>query len=215
MLLLQGLRYQFVNGPALAFADLAVPQGAVVLVRGPSGSGKSTLLALMAGLLPPSAGQLLVAGSEPARMGERARDAWRAATLGFVPQRLHLSGALDVQANLELPYVGTGEAVDKPRIAALLQRLGLHGLQRRRPHELSLGQAQRVALARALLRRPRLILADEPSANLDDTACAQAAALLCEQASEEGATLVVASHDARIVSALGGAATLVLPGLGA
>ena len=214
MLTLQGLRHAWRGGPTLAFPDLAAAQGARVLLRGASGSGKSTLLAIVAALLTPAAGRVVAAGADLLALSPRQRDAWRGAHLGFVPQRLHLSESLDVTHNLALPYVAAGEAVDGGRIAALLQRLGLAGLGRRRPHELSVGQAQRLGLARALLRRPQLLLADEPTASLDDAQAGEAVALLAEAAAEQGATLVVATHDARVVAALPGAVELQLSASG-
>lgn len=204
MIELQGLRYRYAQGPEIAFADLVLPPGKGLLLRGVSGSGKSTLLALMAGLLSASAGRLLMAGTELGRLSPRQGDAWRGACLGFVPQRLHLSTALTVRDNLALPYLSAGLPVDRARIDELLQRLELQALAQRRPHQLSLGQAQRVALARALLRRPKLLLADEPTANLDDESAGAALSLLNQAALEQGATLVLATHDSRVAQALGG-----------
>ncbi len=200
MLQLQGLSHRYGQAAALHFPDLAVPPGRHVLVRGRSGSGKSTLLALIAGLLTPSSGHVRVGTTDVGALPARARDAWRGAQLGFVPQRLHLSPSLSVAGNLELPFLCAGEAVDALRIAATLQRLGIAELAGRRPHELSVGQAQRVALARAVLRRPRLILADEPTASLDDDNAAAAMALLLQAAADAGAMLVLATHDARVAT---------------
>lgn len=210
MFALQGLRHAYAHGPALAFADLEVAPGTQVLVRGPSGSGKSTLLAIIAGLLTPTAGRVVVDGVDVTVLSPRQRDAWRGAHLGFVPQRLHLSASLSVAHNLALPYVALGEPVDRARIDAVARRLGLQGLLARQPHELSGGQAQRVALGRALLRAPALLLADEPSASLDDAQARDAVALLAEVAAEQRATLLVATHDARVAAALAGAVELRL-----
>ena len=198
-----GLRFRYGASAAadLHFPDFELPRGAHLLLRGASGSGKSTLLALMAGLLTPTAGRLAMDGVEVGALAPAARDAWRGAHLGFVPQRLHLSASLSVRDNLALPYVAAGLKPDDARITALLAELGIAPLLDRRPHALSQGQAQRVALARALLRAPRFVLADEPTANLDDEACETTLALLRRVATEHGASLVIASHDARIEAA--------------
>lgn len=214
MIELQGLRYRYAQGPEIAFPDIALGAAPGLLLRGASGSGKSTLLALMAGLLSASAGVVRMAGTDLGALSARQRDAWRGANLGFVPQRLHLSTALSVRDNLGLPYLAAGQLVDAARVDALLRSLGLQSLAERRPHQLSLGQAQRVALARTLLRRPRLLLADEPTANLDDENAAASLDLLQQAAAEQGAILVLATHDGRVAERLGARLpSLVLPKL--
>lgn len=210
MLALAGLEFAWTPASILRFANFEVGQGAAALLVGPSGSGKSTLLALIAGLLTPSAGKVVVADTDMSTLPRRARDAWRGATLGFMPQRLHLSESLSVAENLALPYLACGAATDRTRITIVLEQLGLAPLAARRPHELSVGQAQRVALARALLRRPRVLLADEPTANLDDRLSAAVIELLVETARENGATLVIATHDARIRARLPAARVLAV-----
>lgn len=196
-------------GQTLRFADVQVQAGGVLLLRGPSGSGKTTWLSVVAGLLQADQGQLTVAqtrlapaDSTPLRT-QAQRDAWRARHIGWLPQRLHLSPALTVQDNLRLAFWAAGLPVDDARIAQRLSALGVAELAGRKPHTLSGGQAQRVALARATLLQPPLLLADEPTASLDDEAAHQAMALLLEAARTTGATLVVATHDERMVSELG------------
>jgi putative ABC transport system ATP-binding protein len=202
MLAWSELRHRYAGGAEIAYADFALAAGRHLLLRGASGSGKSTLLALLAGLLRVQQGELEVAGTELQRLSPRALDAWRGATLGFVPQRLHLSAALTVAENLALPGLAAGQGADRARADELLSALDIAELAERRPHQLSVGQAQRVALARALMRRPRLLLADEPSASLDDEHTLLMLALLLDAAEREGCTLVIASHDARVVEAL-------------
>lgn len=182
----------------MAFPDVAVPQGGTLLLRGDSGSGKSTWLALVAGLRSASAGRVVVADQALAELPPAARDAWRARALGWVPQRLQLSEALSVHDNLALAFYAAGLPIDHTALADTLAALDLTALAARKPHTLSGGQAQRVAVARAVLRRPRVILADEPTASLDDTAAAASLHLLHTTAQRCGATLVVATHDARV-----------------
>ena len=211
MIRCRGLRYQYRNGPDLRFADIDVEQGGVLLLRGPSGSGKSTWLALAAGLLSATAGDIQVAGQRLADLGPAAGDAWRARTIGFLPQKLHLSEALTVRGNVSLAYFAAGlpeDAAARQRVALVLAELGVADQAARRPSQLSGGQAQRVALARALVLNPRVILADEPSASLDDASAAAALELLRASAARCQATLVIATHDGRISQALSGARTL-------
>ena len=202
MILGRDLACQYPGGARLTFPDIAVPQGGVLLLRGRSGSGKSSWLALAAGLMAPSAGTIEVAGQSLGALPPVQRDAWRARHVGFLPQKLHLSAALTVAGNLELVYFAAGLPSDAAAISAALQALGVGELATRRPQQLSGGQAQRVALARAVLLQPRVILADEPTASLDDVAAQEALALLQATAQRCGATLVIATHDARVVRAL-------------
>jgi len=206
----RGLACRYPQGATLSFPDVDVPQGGMLLLQGRSGAGKSTWLALVAGLLTPSSGQLRVAGQDVAQLRGGARDRWRGRTIGFLPQQLHLSDALSVERNLALAFFAAGLAEDPARIRAVLDALGVAGLAHRLPGRLSGGQAQRVALARAILLQPRVLLADEPTASLDDEAAAAALALLREAAARCGATLVVATHDARVRDALRGAQVLPL-----
>ena len=203
------LAYQHPGGPWLRFPDVSVPQGGTLLLRGASGSGKSTWLALAAGLLQPTRGEMIVAGQPLHPLGARALDAWRAGSVGLLPQKLYLSEALSVAGNLELAFFAAGQPVDHVAVSRALQALGVADLAHRKPAQLSGGQAQRVALARAVLRAPKVILADEPTASLDDAACAAALALLGASASACGATLVIATHDRRVAEALPSAAELL------
>ena len=157
MLAWGGLRHRYAGGAEIAYADFGLAAGRHLLLRGASGTGKSTLLALLAGLLRVQQGELVVAGTELAGLGPRALDAWRGATLGVVPQRLHLSDALTVAENLALPALAVGQRADSARAAELLEALDIADLSPRRPHQLSVGQAQRVALARALVSAPRVL----------------------------------------------------------
>ena len=206
----QQLQFAYGAGQPLVFPDVAVPQGALVLLSGLSGSGKSTWLALLAALVKPQQGALVVAGQDLRALSGRSADAWRARSIGFLPQKLYLSAALTVQHNLELAFWAAGLPVDRPRVRQALLQLGVAEWAQRLPSQLSGGQAQRVALARAVLMQPALILADEPTASLDDAAAQGAVQMLVHAAKEHNATLVIATHDARIAPAVS-ACTAVAP----
>ncbi len=192
------LAYQYSGGPALHFDDADVPQGGLLLLSGASGSGKSTWLALAAGLLAPTSGDIAVAGQSLGALSQTASDAWRAKNVGFLPQKLHLSAALTVQQNLAMAQWAAGQGEDDGRIAEALAALDVQALAARKPSQLSGGQAQRVALARAVLLGPKVILADEPTASLDNESANASLALLQATARRLNATLVIATHDARV-----------------
>jgi len=198
MIRTQALSFHYPNGPTLTFADVDLPQGAVLLLSGPSGCGKSTWLALVAGLVRPSAGQLVVAGQDLNALNSVAADAWRARVIGFLPQKLHLSASLTVTQNLALAQWASGTPENPVAIRTALATLGVAELACRKPAQLSGGQAQRVALARAVLLQPKVILADEPTASLDDEAAQDAVGLLLATAQAQHATLVIATHDSRV-----------------
>ncbi|MFN4362223.1 MAG: ABC transporter ATP-binding protein [Hylemonella sp.] len=198
----KGLTCSYAGSAHIHFPDLTLAQGETLLLRGRSGSGKSSWLALAAALMAPAAGEIIVAGQCLGALGPAQGDAWRARHVGFLPQKLHLSTALTVADNLALVYYAAGLPVDRAAIRAALQALGVAELAARRPAQLSGGQAQRVALARAVLLQPKVILADEPTASLDDEAARDALALLQGSAQRCGATLVIATHDARVHAAL-------------
>jgi putative ABC transport system ATP-binding protein len=198
MIELEGVEKRHGATVAVAIDGWRVGRGEAWLLAGPSGSGKSTLLHLIAGLTAPTSGRIVVAGQDLAQLAPGARDRWRGRTIGLVPQRLHLIGAVSVADNLRIALALAGAEADEARVRALLDAVGVGALAHRYPHELSQGQAQRVAIARAVVHRPVLVLADEPTAALDDEHAASALELLRAQALEAGATLVVASHDARV-----------------
>lgn len=196
----------------LRVPSLDVPAGGRLLVVGPSGSGKTTLLHILAGLLRPSEGRVTLAGHDLTALDESARDRVRGRHVGLVFQRHHLLGVLTVEENLRLALRLAGQAPDVDRLRATLGRLGLDGLEARRPHQLSLGQRQRVAIARAVLHRPDVLLADEPTASLDDAGAGAVRDLLLAEAEATGAALVVATHDHRIADAFPDALALSADG---
>ena len=198
MISVRGLAHRYGSNEVLRLADWKVAQGECWLVLGPSGSGKTTLLHLVAGLIRPAAGELEVAGENLRKLDGMRLDRWRGATVGIVLQSLHLLRHLSVRDNLRIAQYLAHAPQDDARIAETLGALGVADKAARRAAELSEGERQRVAVARAVVNRPKLLLADEPTANLDDRAAAQAVELLLEQAERHGATLVVATHDSRV-----------------
>jgi putative ABC transport system ATP-binding protein len=210
VLVLEGLARAYGARTVVAIPSWTVDAGHHSLILGPSGSGKSTLLHLIAGLLRPSRGRVLVAGQDLAMLTMAELDAFRGRMIGIVLQRLHLIPALTVRDNLRLARTLARLPPDPARIDSLLAELGLAALAGARPHRLSEGEAQRVAIARAVVNHPALILADEPTSALDDANCATVLALLRAQAEASDATLIIATHDARLKAHVGH--RLELPG---
>ena len=198
MIAVRGLAHRYGAVEALRLGEWKVAQGERWLVLGASGSGKSTLLHALAGLIQPTEGEIEVAGENVRRLEGGRLDRWRGTTVGIVLQALHLVKHLSVRDNLRLAQYLARVPQDDARINDTLAALGVATKAGRRPTELSQGEQQRVAIARAVVNRPKLILADEPTANLDDAAAARVVDLLSEQAARHGATLVVATHDARV-----------------
>ncbi|MDP6707629.1 MAG: ATP-binding cassette domain-containing protein [Alphaproteobacteria bacterium] len=194
----EALRHEIGGRLVLELPEWRVAAGEHCLVLGASGSGKTTLLNIVSGLLRPSAGKVFLAGQPLSEMGAAARDAIRGRHVGIVFQTLHLIGALAVADNLRLARRLAGLTPDETLIGELLAALDLAPLARARPRRLSFGEAQRVAIARAVVTEPALVLADEPTSALDDANCERVAALLLAQSERLGASLVVATHDARL-----------------
>ncbi len=190
----------FGHGAEPLFRDfsLEIAAGAHSLVIGNSGSGKSTLINLICGFLTPDAGTIRIAGEAMSDAGEAGRDAIRRRHIGAVFQSLRLISALDITANLLLAARLAGRPAGKDEIAHLLDRLAIRDKARALPRQLSQGEAQRAAIARALIAHPRLLVADEPTSALDDGNAGAVADLLWEVAEEQRATLLIATHDARL-----------------
>ena len=198
MIEVRGLAHRYAQQEVLRLPEWKVAQGERWLVLGPSGCGKTTLLHVVAGLIHPSEGEVEVAGEKLQKLDGARMDRWRATTVGIVLQALHLVKHLSVRDNLRLAQYLAKAPQDDKRIDDALGALGVAEKSARRPSELSQGEQQRVAIARAVVNRPKVLLADEPTANLDDAAAAKVLDLLSGQAARYGATLVVATHDARV-----------------
>ena len=188
--------------PALGGVSLTIEPGESVAVMGPSGSGKTTLLHVLAGILGPTSGQVLWTGRDVARLSDTDRTLLRRQDFGFVFQQGMLLPELPAVENVALPLLLDGlrrrEATNRARV--LFEPLGLAGLERRRPGELSGGQAQRVAIARALVGRPGVVFADEPTGALDQTTSAEVMRHLTGLTSHSGASLVVVTHDQNVAA---------------
>jgi len=194
----ENLKHTYNGTEVLNVAAWRVEQGSQWLVLGPSGSGKTTLLHILAGILRPTAGSVGIAGQDVRGLSPNQLDRFRGQHIGIVLQRLHLIPSLTVMNNLLLAQYLAGLPQEGARVREVMTGLDVADKAGAYPHELSFGQAQRVAVARAVVNRPKLLLADEPTSNLDDARCAQAYGLLESQARACGATLVIATHDQRI-----------------
>jgi putative ABC transport system ATP-binding protein len=181
--------------------SLAIAPGEIVVLVGRSGSGKSTLLNLVAGIDRPTAGSVVVNGTDLTALDEQARTQFRRRHIGFVFQFFNLIPLLTVEENLLLPLDLNGQADVKgvARARALLERVGLGGRGESYPERLSGGEQQRVAIARALIHDPALILADEPTGNLDADTAADVLALLDSLARESGRTVLMATHSREVI----------------
>ncbi|MXS19405.1 ABC transporter ATP-binding protein [Pseudomonas oryzihabitans] len=187
--------------PVLRGVDLSLARGASLALMGESGSGKSTLLHLVAGLDRPDQGHIQAVGQELSTLNEGALAAWRREGIGLIFQQFNLIASLTVADNLAFQARLAGRH-DPRWQTELAERLGLAALLERYPEQLSGGQQQRVALGRALASRPPLLLADEPTGNLDEASGDQALALLLELVAEAGSSLLMVTHSARIASHL-------------
>ena len=198
MLAVEGLVAGYRGRPVARLPRLDVAPGGAALLLGPSGSGKTTLLLAIAGLAEVMEGVARVDEVDVAALRPAARDRFRGRAIGLVFQDLHLIAGLSALDNVLLAPFAAGVAQDRGRALMLLAELGLEDRAHRPAETLSRGQAQRAAIARAMLLRPKLILADEPTASLDDEACARVSDLLARAAEETGAALVIATHDLRL-----------------
>jgi putative ABC transport system ATP-binding protein len=193
LLVVDGLAKRYGEATVFENVHLTVQPGEFVAIVGDSGVGKSTLLNCMAGLDHWDAGHIVQGGTDLGLLNDTQRALWRRAQVGFVFQAFHVLPHLDVAQNVALPLMLLGRP-DAARVQAMLDAVGLQGLGPRLPQQLSGGQLQRVAIARALVHRPALLLADEPTGNLDPGTAARVMDLLVTQTREQGAALVLVTH---------------------
>jgi putative ABC transport system ATP-binding protein len=179
---------------------LQIPRGQFVAIVGPSGSGKSTLLGLIAGLDAPSSGQVVIDGVDITRLDEDALAKLRGEKIGFVFQFFHLIPSLTAYENVSVPMEIAGAADARPRAQALLEGVGLTGRAHHYPSQLSGGEQQRVALARALANDPPIVLADEPTGNLDSSNGRHILELLRNIHKSRGTTIILVTHDTELAA---------------
>ena len=179
--------------------DLTIEQGEFVALVAPSGEGKSTLLHVLSGLDTPDRGRVVISGQDLTVMDEEARTVFRRGQIGFVFQFFNLVPNLSAAENVALPFRIAGQPADYQRVSELMARLGLKGLQGHRPDEISGGEQQRVAIARALVTRPAILMADEPTGNLDFVTGNEVLKVL-QSFNHEGQTVIMATHSARAAS---------------
>ena len=180
--------------------EFSLAAGAQLALRGESGTGKTTFLNLIAGILAPDSGGIVLDGQDLAKLGESRRDRLRAETIGYIFQTFNLLQGHTALENVELG-MAFGRGVDRAHAASLLKRVGLGDKLGHFPRQLSTGQQQRVAVARALANRPKLVLADEPTGNLDRRHGRESLELIREVCRESGAALLLVSHDERVLAA--------------
>ncbi|MFK7757060.1 MAG: ABC transporter ATP-binding protein [Flavobacteriales bacterium] len=181
-----------------SFPDFTCAEGEKKLILGGSGTGKTTYLHLLTGLLRPNSGSITLNGTNIATLSSKELDQFRGKHIGLVFQTAHFINALTVKENLRVPLWLGGKKSDDSRISELLERLQIGHKLNSRIHHLSIGERQRVSIARALIHKPKIIFADEPTSALDDENTEYVVKLLEEQATAEGAALVIVTHDTRL-----------------
>jgi ABC-type lipoprotein export system ATPase subunit len=195
---IQNISYRYDGGEILRFPDFDIAKGQHTLLLGESGSGKTTLLHVLTGLLAPASGEVKLLDTSLYQLNHRDLDHFRGQHIGIVFQNAHLLNSLTLHENLQIAQSFAGKPIDHRRITEVLTSLQLGELENRLPKKLSRGQLQRAAIARAVINGPALLVADEPTAALDDHNTERVMELLLDIAQTHGATLLIATHDQRI-----------------
>jgi len=199
MLSTKDLAYTYNDSDWISFPDMDCQPDQRYLIIGQSGTGKTTFLHLLAGLLKPKKGVVSISGQNLSSMSGPTLDRFRGDNIGIIFQQTHFMDALDVEENLMIAQKLAGHSIDKPAITKILKKLNIGHKQYSRTKNLSQGEKQRVAIARALINKPVVILADEPTSALDDKNCLEVVDLLERTADDANATLLIVTHDNRLI----------------
>ncbi|AEL23794.1 ABC transporter ATP-binding protein [Cyclobacterium marinum] len=197
MIVVEDLQFSYENQLNIEIPNIKLKLGEELLILGKSGSGKTTLLNILGGLLAPKKGEVIIDGTSLYQLKENDLDQFRGRNIGIVFQKPHLLKPLTVSENVALPYFFS-KNLSADKVQYYLDQLGILNKQHARIHTLSEGEAQRVSIARALINGPKVILADEPTASLDDENANLVVELLKSQAKKLGAALIIVTHDSRI-----------------
>ncbi|MBF6608486.1 MAG: ATP-binding cassette domain-containing protein [Flavobacterium sp.] len=197
MISAQQLSYAYKNNAPLLFPDLNCTAGEALLITGGSGTGKTTLLHLLAGLIRPKTGNIIIDGIDLNSLSEKKLDSFRGQNIGLVLQESHFVESLSVAENIQLAsWLASGKKSSS--LHGFLEQLGIGDQSHKLPSQLSIGQQQRVSIARALINKPRLLLADEPTSSLDDANAFAVADLLSELSKQSKTALIIVTHDQRL-----------------
>ena len=198
MISTKNLRFSYTKDQEFIFPDLYCEAGSTLLITGDSGKGKTTYLHLLAGLLQPTSGEILIDNTDLVSLSEKTTDKFRGKNIGVVFQKSYFIAALTVLENLQMSsWLATGKKHTK-RAKRLLEQLGIENQAEKLPSQLSIGQQQRVSIARALMNEPKVLLADEPTSSLDDKNAEKVIDLLTSLSKEYKAALLIVTHDSRI-----------------
>lgn len=198
MIELRDIQVKYSAKNEISFPNWSLKQGELSLILGASGTGKTTLLNVLAGILPPTKGEAIIAEQNPYKLSASANDKFRGQSIGLIFQRPHLISSLSVLDNLLSAQYFASLPIKKETVISVLEELNIAHKKNEKPSKLSQGEQQRVAIARAMLNDPKIILADEPTSALDDDNCEAVLELITSQAQKHGATLVMATHDQRV-----------------
>lgn len=194
------LKFSYPKDQSFTFPDIHLAPEEHLLVLGPSGVGKTTLLNLLSGILPAESGTITIDGVQLTSLNRESLDEFRGANIGLVFQQYHYVKSLTVEENLKLRQYFPKKIIDRTRRLAMAERLGLSPILHKKIIHLSQGQQQRLSIALGLIHQPKVVLADEPTSNLDDSNCERVLSLLKEEAQLCGSSLVIITHDKRVTA---------------